>query len=146
MTGYPNEDEGPDEVKWPAEKSLLPCPFCQGAVQFRKALHICDGNTDAIIHAEPSNCGMAQFEDGSTDESIVAKWNTRSVNAVPDLVKALEPFAQLIDLYDVAHATHNRHRKDEGYSDRQPLPDSHRVSVSMGELRAARAALAKVKT
>jgi hypothetical protein len=119
MTDYPNEDEGPDEVNWqephmsektpqafieakaerdsgwpemtsPRHTSLLPCPFCQSAVQFRKALHICDGNTDAIIHAEPSNCGMAQFEDGSTDESIVAKWNTRSVNAVPDLIAALD--------------------------------------------------------
>lgn len=85
--GYPNEDEGPDEVTWPAERALSACPFCQGAVQFRKALHICDGNTDAIIHAAPTNCGMVQFEDGSTDESIIEKWNTRSINAIPDLAK-----------------------------------------------------------
>ena len=89
MTGYPNEDEGPDEVVWQVEKAISTCPFCQGVMQFRKALHIADGNTDAIIHAGPTNCGMVQFEDGSTDESIIAKWNTRSVNAVPDLVAAL---------------------------------------------------------
>ena len=137
MTGYQDEDESPDEVTWPAEKALSACPFCQGAVQFRKALHICDGNTDAIIHAAPTNCGMAQFEDGSTDESIIAKWNTRSVNAVPDLIAALEPFAALAEL------------AAEEHKDSRPLIygfDSALSSrLTIGHLRAAHAAIASVK-
>lgn len=57
---------------------LLPCPFCEGAVQFRKALWPSDGNVDAIIHASPTTCGMLEFSDGSTDESILARWNARN--------------------------------------------------------------------
>ena len=59
------------------EKPLKPCPFCQGTMQFRKALHISDGNTDAVIHAYPTQCGMVAFEDGTTDESIIDRWNVR---------------------------------------------------------------------
>lgn len=54
---------------------LLPCPFCGGVVQFRKALWPSDGNVDAIIHAEPTECGLADFSDDTTDESILVKWN-----------------------------------------------------------------------
>ena len=109
MNGYPNEDEGPDEVVWQVEKAISTCPFCQGVMQFRKALHIADGNTDAIIHAGPTNCGMVQFEDGSTDESIIAKWNTRSINAVPDLVAALERASTLIDESRSGHIAGSDH-------------------------------------
>lgn len=57
---------------------LKPCPFCKKAVQFRKALWPSDGCVDAIIHEMPSECGMSFFSDNTTDESIIAKWNTRS--------------------------------------------------------------------
>jgi len=62
----------------PGSEKLLPCPFCGGAVQFRKALHISDGNVDSVIHAAPTDCPMVVFEDGSTDESILARWNVRA--------------------------------------------------------------------
>ena len=55
-----------------------PCPFCRGTMQFRKALWPSDGCVDAIIHAFPTQCGMVEFSDGSIDESIIAKWNTRA--------------------------------------------------------------------
>lgn len=61
--------------------SLAPCPFCGGAMQFRKALWPSDGNTDAIIHAEPTECGMPAFDIGSTDEGVIAAWNRRALLA-----------------------------------------------------------------
>jgi hypothetical protein len=57
---------------------IEPCPFCRGMMQFRKALWPSDGCVDAIIHAFPTQCGMVEFSDGSIDESIIAKWNTRA--------------------------------------------------------------------
>lgn len=60
------------------QRDLLPCPFCGGAVQFRKALWVSDGCTDAVIHAYEADCGLPDFSDGSTDESIIETWNTRA--------------------------------------------------------------------
>jgi len=73
------------------DKTLKPCPFCHQPVQFRKALHIEDGNVDSIIHAAPSDCPMVVFEDGSVDESILSKWNTRAQSDV----RATEPKSDL---------------------------------------------------
>ena len=67
----------------PLREALMPCPFCKHDVQFRKALWPSDGNADAIIHTESSNCGLVEFSDGSIDESIVSKWNTRAALAAP---------------------------------------------------------------
>lgn len=61
-----------------AEPVLLPCPFCGCAVQFRKALWPSDGCTDAIFHADPSECGLMDFSTGTTDESVLAEWNRRA--------------------------------------------------------------------
>ena len=61
----------------PGSEELLPCPFCNGAVQFRKALHVSDGNVDSVIHSAPTDCPMVVFEDGSIDQSILIRWNTR---------------------------------------------------------------------
>lgn len=60
------------------QEELLPCPFCGGEAQFRKALWPSDGNTDAIIHAAPSECGLSHFDIGTTDESVIAAWNRRT--------------------------------------------------------------------
>jgi hypothetical protein len=57
---------------------LVPCPFCGGRVMFRKALFVSDGCTDAIIHAEPTKCGMTDFTTYTTDESVITAWNTRA--------------------------------------------------------------------
>lgn len=59
-------------------EGLEPCPFCGGAMMFRKALWSSDGNVDAIIHAAPTKCGLDYFSDHTTDESVIAKWNTRA--------------------------------------------------------------------
>src|ERR1700749_106334 len=85
---------------------LLPCPWCKGTVQFRKALWISDGNTDAIIHAGPTNCGMVEFSDGTTDESIIAKWNTRAPSTVG--VEALIEIAR----QETSGEIENRHEVD----------------------------------
>jgi hypothetical protein len=58
--------------------ALLPCPFCGGAMQFRKALWVSDGCTDGIIHDEPTKCGMVVFDTDSTDESVITAWNRRT--------------------------------------------------------------------
>lgn len=60
-----------------APDKLEPCPFCGGQMRFRKALWPSDGNVDAIIHAEPSKCGMESFSTYTTDESVIAAWNRR---------------------------------------------------------------------
>lgn len=58
---------------------LLACPFCGGEMQFRKALWIEDGCTDAIIHKGASECGMADFCTDTTDESVIVTWNRRAI-------------------------------------------------------------------
>ena len=60
-----------------ADPDLLPCPFCGGRVQPRWALWPSEGDTDAIIHAEPTDCPLVSFGDDTWDHSIVEKWNTR---------------------------------------------------------------------
>jgi hypothetical protein len=63
---------------------LKPCPFCGGAMQPRHALWPSDGDTDAVIHAEPSECGLAGgFSIGTADNgaSVAAAWNRRSTPA-----------------------------------------------------------------
>jgi len=60
-------------------QTLRECPFCDGPVQFRKALWPSDGNTDAVIHCGPSDdCGLVDFDIGTTDERVIAAWNRRA--------------------------------------------------------------------
>lgn len=70
-----------------------------------------------------------------------------SVNALPELVKALEPFVALADaVFEQYEITPGKFR--EAYSDK---PNDHEIwsfnqtPLTYGHLRAARAALAKVK-
>jgi hypothetical protein len=46
-------------------------------MMFCKALHVSDGNTDSVIHAVSSGCGMSVFDNETIDGSIVELWNTR---------------------------------------------------------------------
>lgn len=69
------------------EVELLPCPFCGAAVMERHALWIADGDTDAIIHAEPTECGLECFTLGAADQGRTTRsaWNTRHRQAaVPE--------------------------------------------------------------
>lgn len=61
-----------------SEAELEPCPFCGGAMLFRKALWPSDGCVDGIIHAAPTDCGMIGFSTETIDESVIAAWNTRT--------------------------------------------------------------------
>lgn len=54
---------------------LLPCPFCRKPMMLREALWPSEGDTDAIIHADKTDCPMLGFSDGSADGSIIEKWN-----------------------------------------------------------------------
>ncbi len=99
--------------------ALKPCPFCGGAVQFRKALHISDGNTDAVIHAAPSDCGLVEFSDGSTDESILAKWNASA--AVLPSSEELTP-DQVAWLHERADETRRRWAEHSGCSEDSFVP------------------------
>lgn len=68
------------------------CPLCGKAMQCRAALFVSDGCTDAIIHAEPTDCGLVQFDIGATDGGVstIAAWNRRATDpAVAELVEAL---------------------------------------------------------
>jgi hypothetical protein len=60
-------------------EKLLPCPFCGKAMQLRQALDVSDGGVDAVIHAEPTECGL-YFDIGTADQcvSVTAAWNTRA--------------------------------------------------------------------
>jgi hypothetical protein len=67
------------------DQELRLCPFCGGAMQPRHALWPSDGDTDAVIHAEPTECGLAGgFSIGTADNgvSVSAAWNRRA--AVPE--------------------------------------------------------------
>ncbi len=77
------------------DTGLLPCPFCGGAMQFRKALWPSDGNTDAIIHAQPAECPLSDFSNATIDESIIAEWNTRAL-ATPTQCEGQAPVAWLV--------------------------------------------------
>jgi len=81
---------------------LLPCPFCGGAMMFRKALWPSDGNTDAIIHAGPSVCGLAAFDVGTADESVIPIWNRRAPSprdqACSAMLGALEKIARIREI------------------------------------------------
>ncbi len=61
---------------------LRECPFCGKALMLRGALWPSEGDTDAIIHAEPTDCPMYDFCDGTTDRSIVERWNRRPTEAL----------------------------------------------------------------
>jgi hypothetical protein len=59
---------------------LLPCPFCGGAMQPRDALWPSEGDTDGIIHANPTDCPLPEFSIQVADEgvSVAAAWNKRA--------------------------------------------------------------------
>ena len=60
---------------------LLPCPFCGGEVQHRHALWPSEGDEDAIIHANPTECGLnGGFTIGTADNglSVAVAWNRRA--------------------------------------------------------------------
>jgi hypothetical protein len=69
----------------PSEE-LAACPFCGKAMKPRHALHVSDGNTDSIIHAESSECGMSSFDIGTIDfgVSVAAAWNRRAPAVPPN--------------------------------------------------------------
>ena len=79
-----------------ARQVLTSCPFCNKAMQYRAALFVSDGCTDAVIHAEHTDCGLVQFDIGATDGGVstIAAWNRRATDpAVPELLEALEWYA-----------------------------------------------------
>lgn len=91
-------------------------------------------------------CFMSRAEDSEISEAN-AELIVRSVNALPELVKALEPFVA------IANAVFNQYETAPGqfreaYSDEpddRPVWGFNRTNLTYGHLRAARAALAKVK-
>lgn len=60
-----------------APTELLPCPFCGKAMMLRGALWPSEGDRDAVIHAEPTDCPLYDFSNDTFDESIVEVWNRR---------------------------------------------------------------------
>lgn len=70
-----------DQIPQPADAlvaELLPCPFCGGQMQFRQALWPSEGDTDAVIHAAPTNCPLSDFSNDTFDGSVIPAWNTRA--------------------------------------------------------------------
>lgn len=64
--------------------ALLPCPFCGKAMMLRGALWPSEGDRDAIIHAEPTDCPLSHFSDDTFDESIIDRWNRRASRAADE--------------------------------------------------------------
>lgn len=84
------------------QKALLSCPFCGGAMQPRHALWPSDGDTDAVIHAEPTECGLAGgFSIGTADNgvSVAAAWNCRAAPPVVPEKHSSLPEAAALDLH-----------------------------------------------
>ncbi|KKW92637.1 hypothetical protein [Sphingobium chungbukense] len=61
-------------------EELKRCPMCNGEMMLRHALWPSDGDTDAIIHREPTTCGLKFFSIDTADNgvSVAAAWNRRS--------------------------------------------------------------------
>lgn len=70
---------------------LSPCPFCGKAMMLRGALWPAEGDRDAVIHAEPTDCPLYDFANDTFDGSIVEVWNRRapSPSPAPGAVEAL---------------------------------------------------------
>jgi hypothetical protein len=136
-----------------SEPTLLPCPFCNGAMQLRYALWPSEGDRDAVIHAAPTSCpieGAFSIDTFDNGVSVSEAWNTQPALTQRDehirvLTEALKPFADAISRYD---AEWNEKTGD------QPLePDDEKVAylgwlgdyfdlVTLGDFRRARTALA----
>jgi len=67
------------------------CPFCGARVQLREALWPSEGDTDAIIHVNPTTCPLISFSNGSADGcvTVVEKWNSRKGDDRDELIEAL---------------------------------------------------------
>tara|TARA_R100001244_G_scaffold2541_1_gene3945 strand:+ start:14889 stop:15209 length:321 start_codon:yes stop_codon:yes gene_type:complete len=101
---------------------------------FRKALWPSDGDTDAVIHHGPADCGMVCFYSDRTDESVVAAWNARATDArIAALEEALRPFQ------NYANATLHRHSKHQ--PDSEVIHNIDGAKITLGDLRRARALL-----
>ena len=57
------------------QPALRPCPFCGGEVMRRDALWPSEGDRDAVIHAEPSDCPLQVFQDDTWGGSLYGRWN-----------------------------------------------------------------------
>ena len=66
-------------------EEMKPCPFCEAPMMERHALWPSDGDTDSIIHAAPTDCGMVDFSIGAADNGVStrAAWNRRSEGRAP---------------------------------------------------------------
>ena len=122
--GYPNEDEGPDEVTWPAEKAQhTPLPWSIRPNKFDDWGFIrgADGQTLACVARGQEEKEFDWHRSHGTDPyQANADLIVHSVNAVPGLIVALEEIAAT-DQY----------------------PDHEDSAAELREI--ARAALAKVK-
>jgi len=78
-------------------KPLLPCPFCGKAMMLRGALWPSEGDRDAVIHAEPTDCPLYDFANDTFDGSIVEVWNHRA----SPTAQTGEAVAWLYDFVDV---------------------------------------------
>jgi hypothetical protein len=81
-------------------EALLPCPFCAGSVQFRKALWPSDGDYDGIIHVEITACPMSDFSNGTADGSVIASWNNRAALSAPRVEPVAEKIIEQADTLD----------------------------------------------
>lgn len=101
-----------------------------------------DANGEVVAangFASVMNAGKWQVEANETAALIV-----RSVNALPALVKALEPVAAFADAYFHKYETRpgEFRRAHQDAPDDQPVYGINHVSLTVGHLRAVLAALA----
>ena len=92
-------------------------------------------------------CRMPNHPENGKLWHLDAPLIVRSVNALPELVKALEPLAAIANevfrSYETTPGTFREAYSDE--PDDRPVWGFNRADLTYGHLRAARAALAKVK-
>lgn len=87
-----------------------------------------------------------EFEDGRFEfipPSVPAQPERPTLPpAAGEVREALEPFAKIADDYDAAHQRRVKFCAVDNSTPGHPMPDSHRVSIAIGDCRKARVALA----
>lgn len=85
---------------------LKTCPFCGGAMQLRYALWPSEGDTDAVIHAAPTECPIeGAFSVGTADDGVTVTevWNRRAALAQPSapegwVMMPVKPTREMLDI------------------------------------------------
>lgn len=90
-----------------------------------------------------SEMGAVGASNGETVEEATA--NARLIAVAPDLLEALEPFAKFAEHWDAWHSAGLAGQDEDPLYTVRFVPGQPAVLITLGNLRAARAAIAKAR-